>query len=126
MTEILHKQERRLGTVEMKAEGPKAPVALAWEHCSSADLKDNLPEDKDVHRRVQNKYKPPKGCLEVLGPTKNTEKQTRHAEASATSTGLCPIEWLVLQVHGVSGQQSHQRGRDLLKHFCKMAEDLKC
>lgn len=100
LTEILHKQERKLRIAKMKAEDPNAPVMLAWEHdkiakrchCSSADLKDNLWEDKEVHRNVQNRYKPPKSCLEVLGPTKNTEKQIHHAEASATTTGLCPIK----------------------------------
>lgn len=94
LTEILHKQERRLGTVEMKVEDPNAPVALAWEHdktakrchCSSSDPKDNLPEDREVHRNVQNKCKPPKGYLEALGSTNNTEKQTHHAEVSAAST----------------------------------------
>lgn len=30
LTEILHKQERRLGTVETKVEDPNAPVALSW------------------------------------------------------------------------------------------------
>lgn len=100
LTEILHKQERRLGSVEMKIEDPDVPVTLAWGndkiakrcHCSSADPEDNLPEDREVHRNVQNKCKPPKGYLEVLGPINNTEKETRHAEASATSTGLCPIK----------------------------------
>lgn len=131
LTEILHKQERRLGTVKMKVEDPNATVTLAWEHdktakrchCSSSDPKDNLPEDREVHRNVQNKCKPPKGYLEALGPTNNTEKQTHHAEVSAASTGLCPSnDWHCK--YTVSGEQSHQRGHELLKHFSKL--DLKC